>query len=231
MAKRPKRPKAKPKVKPKARAKAVTAKRVVEADAAPIKDLPTVEVKAEHDDEAWGEDGLTPRMRLFVEALIGPAGGVATRAAEMAGYASDNNNALRATASRLLTTANIQRAIERAVAGRFGDAEDVRRSVAAIANGNAADYLEYGPDGKLGISLDKLAAAGMLGLLHEVKEEGFQAGQTVVIIKRKLKLYDKLRALELLGKLNGQFVERKDITSDGKAVVVKVLSGVSMDEI
>lgn len=186
--------------------KRTTAKRVEAADKKPF--IPEVPVTIEADDAPWGDDGMTPRQRAFVEAYLGPAGGNGARAAERAGYRSDNIKSLAATASRLLTCANVQRALERKIGEKFGSPEDVRRSISAIATGNAADYLEPDANGKLVISLEKLAAAGMLGLLHEIKEEGFQAGEVVTIVKRKLKLYDKLRALELLAKLNGQLVEQ-----------------------
>lgn len=218
---------AKRKGKPKG--KRTTAKRVEAENKRPI-ELPKIDAKAEVDEDAWGGDGLTPRQRAFVEAYLGPAGGVATKAAELCGYRSDNINSLRVTASRLLTYANVQRALERKIGEKFGSPEDVVRSVSAIATGNAADYLEPDERGKLVVSLEKLAAAGMLGLLHEVREEGFQAGETVTIVKRKLKLYDKLKALELLAKLNGQLInEHKHtgqisfhpITLDGDKEIAK----------
>jgi hypothetical protein len=52
MAKRKAKPKAKP-------AKRTTAKRVQAEDARPFKGIPTVAVKAEVDEDAWGEDCLT----------------------------------------------------------------------------------------------------------------------------------------------------------------------------
>jgi hypothetical protein len=63
--------------------------------------------------------------------------------------------------------------------------------------------------GQLQISIEKLAAAGQMGLVHEIREKGIDAGGgQVVVIERKLKLYDKLRALELLAKINGQLKEQ-----------------------
>jgi phage terminase small subunit len=188
--------------------KRTTARKVEAEDAKPFT-LPNVPVKPETDDDPWGDDGLTVRQRAFVEAYMGPASGNGKRAAEMAGYRSENIEALRVTASRLLTYANVQRAIERKIGEKFGSADDVRRSVAAIATGNAADYLEPDERGQWVISIKKLAEAGMLGLLHEIREEGFEHGGTVTIIKRKLKLYDKLKALELLARMNGQLIDRQ----------------------
>jgi hypothetical protein len=52
---------------------------------------------------------LSERERRFVEAFMGPAKGNGAAAARIAGYA---NRSARVTASRLLTKANIRRAIE-----------------------------------------------------------------------------------------------------------------------
>lgn len=213
--------------------KRTTAKKVQSLEDKPFV-FPEVTAKAEVDEEGWGNDGLTTRQRLFVEALIGTAGGNATKAAEIAGYNADNRNSLKVTASENLTKPNVQRAIERAVAARFGSADDVRRGICAIANGSAADYLDRGTDGKLAISLEKLAEAGMLGLVHEIREEGFEHDGQLTIIKRKLKLYDRLKALELLAKMNGQMVERRDITSGGQPInqpnhLQRMMQGVMSD--
>jgi hypothetical protein len=157
----------------------------------------------EADDDPWGEDGLNYRQRMFVKYFVGEAAGRPSRAAEMAGYKSDNRNCLKVTAFRTLHRPNVQRAIEREIGKRFGSAEDIRSSVAAIANGNAADYLSPDSTGKLVVDLDKLAEGGMLGLIHEYRDEGFDTSSGPVVIKRKLKLYDKLRALEILAKIKG----------------------------
>lgn len=197
------------------RKKKITRKVVQGSEDKPF-ELPKVAVKPEADEEAWGDDGLTVRQRLFVEHLLGPAGGVATKAAELAGYKSDNREALWATASRLLSFVNVQRALERRIGAKFGSPEDVRNSIAAIANGNAADYLEPDENGKLRVSLDKLAQAGALGLLHETREEGHEIEGAVTLVKRKLKLYDRLRALEILAKMNGQLIERHQHSGEVK---------------
>lgn len=190
-----------------AKRKRTTAKHVEREDKKPFT-LPTVPVQVETDEDPWGADGLTVRQRKFVEAYLGPAGGSGMKAAELAGYRAENVNSLRVCASRILSYGNVQRAMERAIGEKFGSPEQVRHSIAAIANGNAGDYLAYDGHGRLVVSLEKLAEAGMLGLVQEIREEGFQAGENVTIVKRKLKMYDKLKALELLAKLNGQLVER-----------------------
>ncbi|MGH9313731.1 MAG: terminase small subunit [Vicinamibacterales bacterium] len=86
---------------------------------------------------------MNARERAFVAAFLGPAHGVAYKAAIMAGYAK---NSARVTASRLLTKANIQRAIETQTAKRdaraFADAEERDRILSAIAR----DQFAAAPD-------------------------------------------------------------------------------------
>jgi phage terminase small subunit len=210
MAKRKAKPKAKP-------AKRTTAKRVQAEDARPFKGIPTVAVKAEVDEDAWGEDCLTFKQRLFVRFYVGEAAGNASKAARLAGYRDDNANSLKQTAYETLTKPYVQRAIARALADRFGSPEDVRAGIAEIASGNAADYLRPGADGKLEIDLERMAEAGALGLIHRFEEEVLKVdGSPVATIKRKVRLYDRMKALELLGKLNGQFVDRHEHSGEVK---------------
>jgi phage terminase small subunit len=184
----------------------------------PPVNLPRVDFHPEGDDEGYDVNGMKPRWVAFVIAYCGEAGGNAQRAAAMAGYNDSNNSSLRTTASRLLTNANIQRAIARRMAEKFGTAEDVKNGIAEIARGNAADYMDWNESGQLQISLEKLAASGQMGLIQEIREKGIDAGGgSIVLIERKLKLYDKLRALELLAKINGQL--RDTVHHTGEAVV------------
>jgi phage terminase small subunit len=198
--------------------------------------LPQIDFHAEGDDEGYDADGMKPRWVAFVNAYCGEAGGIAWRAAEIAGYNASNSNSIRTTASRLLTNANIQRAIARRMAERFGTPDDVKHSIAEIARGNAADYVEWNEHGQMQISLEKLAASGQMGLIHEIREKGIDSGGgSIVVIERKLKLYDKLRALELLAKINGQL--RETVNHTGEYTVKHVYhdpktgDGVSMEDL
>jgi phage terminase small subunit len=194
---------------------------------------PELTFRPETDDEPWDADCLTLKQKLFVEYYVGKAHGNASKAARLAGYASENDKALRVTAIDTRDLPNVQKAIARALAAKRGsDPDSVRLGIVEIASASAADYLSRDPKtDKLVMDLEKLAETGMLGCVSEIREEGFEDGNEVVIVKRKLKLYDRLKALELLAKMNGQFIERRDITSGGKPLAVKVLRGVSMEEL
>lgn len=166
-------------------------------------------MKADIDEGAWTKDGMTEKQRRFVHFYMGEAGGVASRAASLAGYRDDNNNSLRATASYLLTCPNVQRALERERGRQFGSEEDVKNGIAAIANSNASEYLEQGEDGKYRVNLEKMAACGALGMIQSIQEERIEVpGTSIMTVKLKVKTYDKLAALAMLAKMNGQMVER-----------------------
>lgn len=214
----------------KSKGKRTTAKRVEAEDKRPI-ELPKIDAKPEIDEDVWGDDSLTHKQRLFVKFYVGEASGNASKAARLAGYRDDNSDSLKQTAHETLTKPYVQRAIAREMAKRFGSAEDVRNGIAEIANANAADYLKPGADGKLHFDLERMAEAGALGLIHRIEDDVLPvAGGDAVIIKRKLKLYDRLRALELLAKLNGQLIDRHEhrgvvkfnpITLDGDKEIAK----------
>lgn len=186
----------------------ITRKRVQDTEDKPFT-LPAAPVHPETDEDAWGEDRLTLKQRLFVRYYVGEAHGNATQAARLAGYKDDNVDSLRHTARETLISPHVQRAVARAFAARFGSAEDVRAGIAEIANGNAADFMKLGEDGKIYFDMDAAADAGALGQIKALDEDVIEVeGSAGKVLKRKVKLYDRLRALELLAKLNGQLIER-----------------------
>lgn len=163
----------------------------------------------EVDDDPWGEDKLTHKQRLFVAYYVGEAAGNASKAARLAGYRDDNADSLKATAWETLTKPYVQRAIARKMAERFGSLDDVRFGVAEIANANAADFMSADDQGRLKLDLDKMAAAGALGLIKGVDEEIFEVeGTPGRVVKRKFKFHDRLKALEILARMNGQLIDR-----------------------
>jgi phage terminase small subunit len=187
---------------------------------------PVKAVAVDPNDEGWDDDGLTPRQRLFVDAYYGRAGGNAARAHELAGYEAANANSRNAGASQLLSKINVQRALARKSAERFGTEQDIILSIAEIAKGNAAALVELteGEDGKpasLTVSLKAAVENGAMGLIQSIQAapDGW-----------KIKLYDRLKALELLARIRGMLMDRYDVTSGGEKIV-KMLHGVSMDDL
>lgn len=136
-----------------------------------------------------GDRLLSVRMQAFVDAYTGPAEGVGWRACEMAGY-SGGRNTLEVQASRLLKNARVVQAIREATA-------EVRSQVVADRAERQRLYTEF--------------------LRGEVEEE------VVVVVaegdfcsraekvKKRVDGRTRLKAAELLGKVQGDFIERIEV--------------------
>lgn len=200
---------AKKKINKPTRKKAITAKRVQATENDPI-ELPRVEHKPEvDDDEDCGDDGLTIRRRLFVQHITSTACGNATKAARLAGYASDNTESLKATAARLLSFVTVQKAIAREFARRGLDPDSLRLRASELSGATMANFLKVGPDGQPVMDWESASSAGAISQIKEYSEDGFQGSDgKPVIIKRKFKIFDPMRALELAAKMQGLLVEK-----------------------
>lgn len=202
--------------------KRITTKAVQATEDKPFT-LPTVPVKPDVDTDGFGNDGLTIRQRLFVEALIGPAGGNATKAAEMAGYASENRNALWVTASENLRKPKVQEAIAHAYARLKDTPEWARASLVDLASSSMANFVTVDEAGNTTLDMAKAAEAGALGQIKEFREESLKVpGGEAETIKRTIKLHDRTPAIGMLLKLHGKLVERMELTGkDGGAIETK----------
>lgn len=166
--------------------------------------IPKVEAKPEIDCDPVEDDGLTLRQREFVKAITGPARGNATRAAEMAGYASENRNALKATASELLAKPCVQEAISHALAAKRATPEWAKSSLIDLAASSMQNFVTVDANGEARIDFAKAAAAGALGQIKEYREEVLKIGDSPVgTIKRTIKIHDRTAALGLLLKFHG----------------------------
>lgn len=193
--------------------KNITAKVVRASETKPY--VPAIEAKPEIDADDCGDDGLTIKQRLFVAAITGPARGNATKAAEMAGYRSDNRHALEATASENLRKPEIVEAIAHAFAKKCAGPEWARASLIDLARSSMANFVSVDPDGEARIDFKKAAAAGALGQIKEYREEGIRSGDgDVSVVKRTIKIHDRTAALGMLLKLHGLLNEAADKPQD-----------------
>lgn len=203
----------------KPKGKRITTKQVQNSELNPIRELPEIQFKAEEDTDAFGADELTPRQRRFVDAMVGPAGGNASKAAEMAGYASENRNSLAVTASRLLRNANVQRAMGLAYAKLRQTPEWAEGRLVEIASSNIANVTTIDDDGNLHFDAKVAIANGALGQIKEFREESIKVGgSAATVIKQTVKMHDPSPALSTMLKLYGKLIERRDVTSGGKPI-------------
>lgn len=162
-------------------------------------------------DDAWDDCGLSVRQRLFVAAIVGPAAGNASRAAELAGYKCRTADSLRATAHGILQSPHVQQAIRQALAAKKATAEWAQAELAAIADGDLSRFIKVDETGFARLDWPAAMAAGAVGLIKEID---FNEGG----LPKKIRLHDRVRALEMVLKLHGKLVERHDHTSGGKAL-------------
>lgn len=160
---------------------------------------------------------LTPKQQRFVEEYLIDLN--ATQAAIRAGYAPDNANV---EGARLLANANIRARIDIALAERSKrtgiNAEIVIQELAKIARVNPIDVINPDTGEIKASSTDDVAAIASV----RVKVTPTKNGD---IVEREVRMADKIKALELLGKHLGMFVDRKEVTGkDGGPIQLEAMT-------
>ena len=149
---------------------------------------------------------MTAKQKRFVEEYLIDLN--ATQAAIRAGYSPLT---ARDIGCENLTKPNIKNAIDKAIAERSKrtgiNADRVIREIAKIAFVNAGEVIDF----DTAILMDKISEDDMAAI-QSVKIKTF--GEDGV--EREVKLADKLKALELLGKHLGLFKENIELTGDVK---------------
>lgn len=135
-------------------------------------------------------DDLTEKQRRFVEAYLGKALGNATAAARLAGYSGDDAT-LNVTASRMLRNAKVVAAVEKARRPR---------TRAAVADREEREAW---------------LSALMRGEITSTKLDA--NGEPVEV---PAPMSDRVKANEILGKMNGDFLERREVEMTAKVVRV-----------
>jgi phage terminase small subunit len=167
---------------------------------------------------------LTNKQRLFVAEYLVDLN--ATRAATRAGYSIKNADKI---GPENLRKPKIQKAIQEQMDARENrtliTADKVLEELAKIGFSNLADYIQVQRDGTAYVDLSELTreqAAAVQEITVDEYAEG--SGEDVRLVKKvKLKLIDKIRALELIGKHLAMWVERHEHTGkDGGPIQAEV---------
>lgn len=155
---------------------------------------------------------LTLKRQRFVEEFIVDLN--ATKAAIRAGF---SKKTARSQGQRLLTNVDIAKAIEVAMLKRADrtevTADRVLAELAKIGFANAGDFFDWGPDGvtikdKSELTPDQQAA------VQEVSETVTEKGGTI-----RVRLADKQRSLELMGRHLGMFIDKHEHSGpDGEPI-------------
>lgn len=170
--------------------------------------------------EPIDSDGLSLRRRAFVEALIGPASGNATEAAQMAGYSPTNRRAAQVMGFNLLSNPIIQEAISHAFAKRRLTPEWAKQQLIDMAQSSMANFITIDADGKSRLDMAKAAANGALGQIKEYYEEPDPKDPTK-IISRKIKVHDRMSAISLLLKFHGLIKDENEPEVETKRIKVR----------
>ena len=148
---------------------------------------------------------LTDRQQRFVEEYMIDLN--ATQSAIRAGYSPDS---ARQEGSRLLSNVNISRAIaerQAEMSKRTGISQElIIRELARIARINPTDLINF-DDASLRDDISAEDAAAISGVKCKITP-----GRNGNTVEREIKLVDKAKALELLGKHFGMFIDRKEVS-------------------
>ena len=158
---------------------------------------------------------LTEKQKRFAEEdLVDPN---ATQAAIRAGYSPDTANE---QGSRLLANVNIKNTVDKLIAERSRrtgiNADRVIREIAKIAFVNAGEIVDL----DTALLMDKISDDDTAAI-QSVKVKTF--GEDGV--EREVKLADKLKALELLGKHLGLFKDKLEVDGSVRSEL-SALSGI-----
>jgi phage terminase small subunit len=168
-------------------------------------------------DETTELKPLTARQQRFVEEYLIDLN--ATQAAIRAGYAPQSADV---EGARQLRNASVRARIDIALAERSKrtgvNADIVIQELAKIARVNPIDVINPDTGEIKAGSTDDMAAIASV----KVKVTPMKNGTAV---EREVKMADKLKALELLGKHLGMFVERKELTGkDGGPIQLEAMT-------
>lgn len=179
-----------------------------------------------------GRDGLTVMQDEFVDRYLIHLN--ATKAAEEAGYKKPH-----VLGPRLLDNPKVAAAIQKRMQARQKRTQVTQDRVieeyARIAFANPGDFMEWDARQTKFVPKQDLTAE-QLAALQEINSETIvtrdEMGQPRAKIKMRLRLHDKVRALDALSKHLGMMVERVEVTgADGGPIEHRDLSAMSDDEL
>lgn len=163
------------------------------------------------------DTGLTPRQETFA---TGVASGLSQADAYRAAYprsAKWKDETVWARASELAADRMVSGRVAllgaKAAAANEVTVERVVRELAKLAFGDRRALMEWGPSGVV-LRDSKALTDDQAAQVAEVSETTTMGGGSI-----KIKTHDKVRALELLGKSIGMFVDRTELSGpEGKPI-------------
>jgi hypothetical protein len=133
-------------------------------------------------------EALSVKERLFVEAYLGEAKGVAAKAARLAGYKHPG-----VIGCRLLKKVHVQTAIKVRLEPLVLTVDQIIARLCAIATGHVGELVTVDRKGRWRVDAGKVQRSGIAKRMRETRH-----GPDVEVC-------DQLRALELLGRYHGMW--------------------------
>lgn len=160
---------------------------------------------------------LTPKQQVFVDEYLVDLN--ATQAAIRAGYSAKNADKI---GPQLLGKSRVAAAIKQALAERSrrtGINQDrVLRELAKVGFINASDVINMN-EATVRSDANREDTAAIASV--KVKTIPTEAGD---IVEREVKVYDKLKALELIGKHLGMFTDKLNVNAE---MAVKIVDDIN----
>lgn len=158
-----------------------------------------------------GPDGLTDYQKKFIEEYLKDLN--QTQAAIRAGYRGKESTA-RISASRMMRDVNVKREIDKRIEERSKrneiTADRVLQELAAIAFFDVRKIYNEKNEMKKITDLDDRTARAISSIETEVSNLGHKVFSTT----KKIRMNDKIRALQLVGNHIGMFKESTSSTED-----------------
>lgn len=155
---------------------------------------------------------LTPKQRKFVQEYLVDLN--ATAAARRAGYSDPNFG--RQLITKPNVSAEIQKRQEKLREKLEITQESVIRELAAVAFSNGSDFAQVRGDGFVVITPTDQLPEAKRKAVASVKQGQFGT---------EVKTYDKIKALELLGKHLGMFSDRAGVVTNEKNNLLDAIKG------
>jgi phage terminase small subunit len=153
---------------------------------------------------------LTPKQQRFVEEYLIDLN--ATQAAIRAGY---SKKTARKIGQENLTKPDIQKAIKEAMDERSKrtevTADRVVQELAKIAFSDMKDFVRWNEYGVTILNSDEVDGTLLAEVSETVNYNVFPNGGESEKRQKKIKLHDKMKALELLGKHLGMWTEKQQV--------------------
>ena len=148
---------------------------------------------------------LSKRREVFISEYINNRFN-ATQAAIKAGY---SEKSARVAGHRLITNDNVAEEIALRVKEMCMSGEEAMGLLSDQARGTLDDCMDVGEDGKVRLNFNKAKENGKLHLIKSIVPTANGI---------KVELYSSQRALELIAKAQGVFVDKVDITTKGEKI-------------